>query len=64
MNWAPIDLEDAPRGECNRCRRKTWSASQVGTEDRMTQPDGNPCGGKFVPLADEALYGREGERDA
>lgn len=38
-------------GECNRCHRKTWDAETVGTEDRMTQPDGGPCGGTFEVLS-------------
>lgn len=42
-------LDDPPLARCNRCGRSTWSLEQVSTEDRMTQPDGNPCGGLFVP---------------
>lgn len=37
-----------PLAECNRCHRKTWAPSEIGTEDRMPQPDGNPCGGRIV----------------
>jgi hypothetical protein len=37
-----------PLGQCDRCLRQTWSADEVGTEDRMTQPDGNSCGGRIV----------------
>lgn len=37
-----------PLAECNRCHRETWAPDMDGTEDRMTQPDGNPCGGRFV----------------
>lgn len=33
---------------CNRCHRQTWEPDAVDTEDRMTQPDGNPCGGRFI----------------
>ena len=33
---------------CDRCGRKTWTPERVNTEDRMTQPDGNPCGGRFI----------------
>lgn len=40
----------APLGQCNRCHRKTWSESELGIEDRLTQPDGNPCGGRIVSL--------------
>lgn len=40
--------DDAPYAVCDRCGRKTWDADQFGTEDRMTQPDGNPCGGRLV----------------
>lgn len=43
------DLLGAPVGECNRCHRKTWDEATLGTEDRMTQPDGGPCGGRFEP---------------
>lgn len=42
---------DPASGECNRCHRKTWDAETIGTEDRMTQPDGGPCGGTFEALA-------------
>lgn len=38
----------APLGVCNRCGRQTWAADAVGTEDRMMQPDGNPCGGLLI----------------
>lgn len=41
-------LNAPPLGQCNRCGRQTWEASEVGAEDRMTQPDGNPCGGRIV----------------
>lgn len=44
----PDYLTAAPVGECNRCHRKTWDEENLGTEDRMTQPDGGPCGGTFV----------------
>lgn len=43
-----LRLDAAPLAVCNRCGRKTWADELVGTEDRMTQPDGSPCGGKFV----------------
>jgi hypothetical protein len=39
-----------PLGECNRCSRKTRLESELDTEDRLTQPDGNPCGGRIVNL--------------
>lgn len=39
--------DDAPVGICNRCGRETVDVDQFGREDRMTQPDGNPCGGRF-----------------
>jgi hypothetical protein len=39
--------------QCNRCGRKTWAQDQVNEEDRMTQPDGNPCGGLFVHRSTE-----------
>jgi hypothetical protein len=32
-------------GRCNRCALS--AATKVGTECRMTQPDGYPCGGAF-----------------
>lgn len=40
----PYHLRDEapPLAECNRCHRKTWAPDMDGTEDRMTQPDGNP----------------------
>lgn len=51
MSGLPYHLSDdaPPLAECNRCGRKTWDESGVGIEDRMPQPDGNPCGGRFVP---------------
>lgn len=45
-----LRLDAPPLGECNRCHRKTWSVAELGTEDRMTQPDGNPCGGRVSVL--------------
>jgi hypothetical protein len=42
-----LRLDAPPLAVCNRCERQTWDADLVGTEDRMTQPDGNPCGGRF-----------------
>lgn len=37
-----------PLARCNRCERESWDSASLGTEDRMPQPDGNPCGGRFV----------------
>lgn len=52
MTWQPFDLDvhltQPPVASCNRCGRLSWSGTDLGTEDRMTQPDGNPCGGMFV----------------
>lgn len=48
------DLFGPPLGECGRCHRKTWAPSEVGHEDRMTQPDGFPCGGTVQPIGTEA----------
>jgi hypothetical protein len=45
--WPAHLRDDAPSQKCNRCGRCTWSVEDFGTEDRMTQPDGNPCGGRF-----------------
>ena len=39
-----------PLAVCRRCGRHTWEADAVGTEDRMTQPDGDPCGGLLVAV--------------
>lgn len=44
----PEWLNAPPIGICNRCQRHTWSAVEIDAEDRMTQPDGNPCGGRIV----------------
>jgi hypothetical protein len=49
VNTILLNLDDAPLAQCSRCGRKTWSESQVGAEDRMTMPDGSPCGGRFGP---------------
>lgn len=48
----PYHLRDnaPPLAQCNRCLRKSWSESEINIEDRMTQPDGNPCGGRMVAL--------------
>lgn len=47
----PIDdLFGPPLGECGRCHRRTWAAEEVGREDRVTQPDGYPCGGTIKSL--------------
>lgn len=54
-----LRLDTAPLGCCNRCGRQTWSESEVGTEDRMTQPDGNPCGGRLVAGSGARLKPRE-----
>jgi hypothetical protein len=43
-------LLGSPVGECGRCHRKVWAPDQVGQEDRMTQPDGYPCGGRIESL--------------
>jgi hypothetical protein len=45
-----LRLDAPPLGQCNRCHRKTWSPDELGAEDRMTQPDGNPCGGRVVAV--------------
>lgn len=44
--------EDPMTARCNRCGRITYEPGNVNTEDRMTQPDGNPCGGRLVPESD------------
>lgn len=41
---------------CDRCGRKTWDVEAFGAEDRMPQPDGNPCGGRFRPPDPAARY--------
>ncbi len=38
---------DAPVARCKRCGRETVDIDLFGGEDRMTQPDGGPCGGIF-----------------
>jgi hypothetical protein len=46
-DWPEHLRDDAPFAICGRCGRKTWSLAERGAEDRMTQPDGFPCGGMF-----------------
>ena len=46
-------MEAPPMAKCNRCGRKTWDEDELHREDRMTQPDGNPCGGRFVAVSDD-----------
>lgn len=53
MGLSPINpdwLEAPPLGVCRRCGRKTWAESELGAEDRMTQPDGDPCGGRIEAI--------------
>jgi hypothetical protein len=47
-----LRMDAPPLAQCNRCGRKSWDADAAGTEDRMTQPDGNPCGGRFLEVPD------------
>lgn len=46
--WPAHLRDDAPFVQCGRCGRKTWDTDAFGTECRMTQPDGFPCGGRFA----------------
>lgn len=46
-DWPPHLRDDAPAGVCGRCGRETVAVDLFGQEDRMTQPDGYPCGGRF-----------------
>jgi hypothetical protein len=48
--WPAHLRDNAPTQRCNRCGRKTVAEELFGTEDRMPQPDGNPCGGRFVAV--------------
>lgn len=48
-----LGLDDPPAAVCSRCGRKTWEPMVIGAEDRMTQPDGNPCGGRFEEQANQ-----------
>lgn len=43
-----LNLDASPLAVCNRCGRQSWSENAAGTLDRMTQPDGLPCGGLLV----------------
>lgn len=46
--WIDItEFLSGPSATCGRCHRSTWALSEFGQEDRMTQPDGFPCGGRF-----------------
>jgi hypothetical protein len=45
--WPAHLRDDAPTLRCGRCGRQTVDMAAAGTEDRMTQPDGYPCGGRF-----------------
>ena len=46
--WVKPLVVPAAVGSCNRCSRKTWDRSELDTVDRMPQPGGAPCGGRFV----------------
>ena len=41
------DLLGGPVARCNLCGRVSYAPDAIATEDRMTQPDGRPCGGVF-----------------
>ena len=43
-----LRMDAPPLAICNRCGRQSWAEEEVGVEDRMPQPDGNPCGGRLV----------------
>lgn len=66
MTWQELigldTLATPPLGRCNRCHRKTWAANEIGTEDRVTQPDGNPCGGKIVATMSGSRWALLGQR--
>lgn len=49
MTWEPL-VETPPTAQCSRCHRLAWTTDEIGTEDRMVQPDGGPCGGTFAAL--------------
>jgi len=48
-DWPAHLRDDAPFAVCGRCGRKTVDETQFGQEDRMPQPDGYLCGGRFLP---------------
>lgn len=45
--WPAHLRDDAPTAVCGRCHRETVAVGNFGQEDRMIQPDGCPCGGRF-----------------
>ncbi len=47
MDAAPAYTYEPALAKCARCGRSTWSPTEVGRIDLMTQPDGGPCGGMF-----------------
>ena len=48
-------------GDDVSCGRQSWSDVQIGKEDRMPQPDGQPCGGLLVPVAPDLPEGMNDE---
>ena len=48
-----LRMDAPPLAVCSRCGRQSWSVVQIGKEDRMPQPDGQPCGGLLVPVASD-----------
>ncbi len=47
VDWPAHLRDDAPKQQCDRCRRFTWDTTGFGRECRMTQPNGSPCSGTF-----------------
>jgi hypothetical protein len=64
----PVDVNDPygqhpavttePVGACSACGRKAWDLEQLGTLDKMHQPDGKPCGGIFRGRCGSPTAGR------
>lgn len=43
-----LDLNAPALATCSVCGRSTWSPSEAGKVDGMTNPHGGTCGGTFV----------------
>ena len=50
-DYVELTGDDLPRdalvARCGRCGRESVAEESFGQEDRMPQPDGFPCGGRF-----------------
>lgn len=49
---------DEEFGRCSACGRKTWTRAEMGTQCKMTQPDGTKCAGIFRASSHNTTEGK------